>query len=60
MQDIVKRLYELAEGKEVEDDDIISALGLERCDDHHVYSDGVADLAALMEESLPSQDIKRG
>ena len=60
MQDIVKRLYELAEGKEVEDDDLISALGLERRDDHHVYSDGVADLAALMEESLPPQDIKRG
>ena len=59
MQDIVKRLYELAEDKEVEDDDLISAFGLERCDDHHVYSDGVADLAALMEESLPSQDIKR-
>ena len=60
MQDIVKRLYELAEGKEVEDDDIISALGLERCDDHHVHSDGVADLAALMEESLPPAGHQAG
>lgn len=55
MEDIIKQLYELAENEEVEDDALINVLGLRWCDDHHVYSNGLADLAALMEESLSSQ-----
>lgn len=55
MEDIIKQLYELAKNEEVEDDDLINVLNLKWCDDHHVYPDGVADLAALMEESLSSQ-----
>lgn len=55
MGDIIKQLYEMAEDKEVEVDVLVNALGLRWCDDDHVYSDGLADLAALMEESLSSQ-----
>ncbi len=55
LENIIKQLYELAENEEVEDDALINVLNLRWCDDHHVYSDGVADLAALMEESMSSQ-----
>lgn len=55
MEDIIKQLYRLAEGEKVEDDDLINVLNLRWCDDHHVYPEGVAALAALMEESLSSQ-----
>lgn len=51
MDEIIKQLYELAEGKTVNDDDLVVALGLEWDSDHELKADGVADLAALMEES---------
>lgn len=51
MDEVIRKLYELAEGGTVNDDDLIAVLGLEWDSDHELKSDGVADLAALMEES---------
>lgn len=52
MDEVIRRLYELADGGTVNDDDLMTVLGLEWDSDHELKSDGVADLAALMEESF--------
>lgn len=51
MDEIIKRLYELAEGKTVNDNALMTVLGLKWDSDHELKPDEVADLAALMEES---------
>lgn len=55
MEVIIKALYELAERPEVELSDLAGALGVVVLDDGYAESDSVADLAALMEESMSSQ-----
>ena len=50
MDEIIKQLYELAEDRTVNDDDLMFVLGLEWCSDHELRSDGIANLAALIEE----------
>lgn len=52
MDGLVERLYGLAGGNVVKDDDLVAALRLCRCGDDAVYSDGVADLAATLEDAL--------
>jgi hypothetical protein len=55
MEVIIESLYGLAERPEVELSDLASALGVAVTDDGYAESDSVADLAALMEESVSSQ-----
>lgn len=55
MEPIIAALYELAERPEVELPDLAGALGVAVTDDGYAESDSVADLAALMEESVSSQ-----
>lgn len=52
MDEIIQNLYDLAIADEVDVDALIDALGCEWDGIGLVQSDSVADLAALMEESL--------
>lgn len=52
MNEIIQNLYDLASDNEVDIDAFVDALGCEWEGDGLVQSDSVADLAALMEESL--------
>ena len=50
MDEIIKQLYELAEDRTVNDDNLMFVLGLEWDSDHELKSDGIANLAASIEE----------
>lgn len=52
MDEIIQNLYDLASDDEVDIEAFMDALGCDWCGDGLVQSDSVADLAALMEESL--------
>ena len=52
MEEIIMQLYELAENDTVNDDDLIAVLGLEWQGEHDLEPDGVADLAASIEECI--------
>ena len=50
MDEIIRQLYKLAESDSVSAETLIAVLGLEWSGKHNLESDGVANLAASIEE----------